>query len=182
MALRNITNVVDEINLNIQANLSYSNNRFYSVCVQHTKNEKGIIITREGNSTVGELVSPNNLRNIIFYHRIIEQEVSELPIGKGNQLYQHSVTTMRMVAIGRRRDIPKNNQYWDNQDFAEEVVSIYNQKRRLTNKEGINVLGYNSNMAEILDEELPGQNWQKLKMELVVFTIDYTIRKLITCD
>jgi len=63
--MRSIYEVVEEINNKLSAGISYGNNTFHNLCVKTVKNDQTLIITRKQGS-IGSLISPSNLRNMIF--------------------------------------------------------------------------------------------------------------------
>lgn len=172
--------IVDQINTYLASNLSYSNNLFYNLCLQQEKNDKTFIVTRQGARDQGVLVSPDNLRNMTIYHRIISEGLSPAPGGKGRAIAQFNTTTVKLVGIGPRKNIPKSNQYWDNQRFAEEVVKLLNQLPKLESKEIVAVTNYSSDLKAILEEEIPGQSTNMLTFEIVAYSVEYTIKKRIS--
>lgn len=180
MSATNINTIVDQINTYLEANLSYGNNRYYNLCFQQEKNDKTFIVTRQGQSEQGVLVSPDQLRNMIIYHRITGEAVQPAPGGKGRAMYQFNNTTVKLVAIGLRKYIPKNDNYYDNQHYAEEIVKLLNRLPKLDSKEIVVVTNYSSDIDAILSEEIPGQVYNHLKLEIVACSVEYTVKKRIT--
>lgn len=179
--MRKLTEIVSEINDTIKNCLSYSDNAYFNISEQHEKDDKSFLLTRS-DGTQGQIVVNTNQENVSFYHRILEEEISDIPGGRGNKVAQMQETTMRLVCYGQRKRIAKDQFNIDNQEFMTEVLQILNKTTTLTGKEFIIVQDQNSIFNEVNDEEFNGQLKKNLRLELVTFYIDYLIKRKINCD
>ena len=178
--MRSIYEVIEEINTKLSAGISYGNNTFHNLCVKTVKNDQTLIITRKQGS-IGSLISPSNLRNMIFYHRIIDEGFTPTKSGKGSNTYTFQNTVVRLVGIGRRKNI-SNASHWDNQEFLNEAVRVLNSNTRLSDKETVTINNRSSDWGTVMGEELDDEEkWKQLKLEMVVFYVDYTVQKRVVC-
>ncbi len=180
--MRKLTEIVTEINQKIAAGISYGDNVYYNISEQHEKDGKSFILTRKEDGTQGQLVVNTNQQNVSFYHRILDEEISEAPFGRGNKVAQFQETTLRLVCYGQRNRIGKDQNNIDNQEFMSEVLRIFNKNTTLTGKETVIVEDQSSVFNVVNEEEFDEQLKKNLRLELITFYIEYKVKRKINCE
>ena len=181
-----LAETVNEINQKLEVGLSYTAD-FYNISEQKTKNdsqgvEKQFIVARR-DGTQGQLPIPKPGNSLVFYHRILEESLSDVPGGKGNKVAQMSQTTMRLVCYGPRQGIGKDQNNLDSHEFLMEVLRILNQNPTYTNKETVIINGDQSSVYQtVREDELPTLLPKELIFEMVAFYVDYRVKRRINCN
>ena len=88
---------------------------------------------------------------------------------------------MRLIGVGVRKNITSSTD-WNNPDIAADVAALIGANTRLTGREVVAVTGYNTNKADIFNEEYPGNpEFNSKTLELIAFSVDYTIQQRQIC-
>jgi len=177
MAVRTLDAILTEINNDIEANISYSNNNFYTEAWKQPRNEISWPLIRTGKRE-GRKITPLDTRALQIYHRQAEPiETQPLEVYRGIKQYVNIVYHMRLVGVGARANITQKT-YNDTADLANEVMEILAVNSSLSGRERLMVEGTaNTNVLEVLNEEYEGNESvnQKWSLDYVAFSIDYTI-------
>lgn len=172
-----------EINTLLSA-LPYSGNTtFHKLAYLQTKadrdgNERVFPIVRRGQSEAYQ-ISPQDIKSMIFYHRIIEQTDEPTDQGKGTDMIMFTTYTMRLVGVGHRRKLSVLNDE-DNADLATAVKLLLNGKT-LSDRSKVWPVSTNSNKIAIFNEEWAGYDFNRESLEITAFSIDYNIKQRIVC-
>ena len=177
MPARTLDAILTEINLDIQNNISYPSNNFFTEAWLQPRNEINWPLIRIGKRE-GKKITPVDTRALQVYHRQIEPiETQPLEVYRGVRQYVNILYNMRLVGVGARANIT-SKVYNDTADLANEVMEILAVNSSLTNRERLMVEGTaNTNTLEVLNEEYEGNEStnQKWSLDYIAFSIDYTI-------
>lgn len=182
---QSLNECLEEVN-NLLSVLPYAGNTtFYKLAylqpiVDRAGNEVTFPIVRRIQSE-GYQVSPQDIKSMIFYHRLIEETDEPIPDqGKGTDTVMFTTYTVRLVGIGHRRKLSVLNDE-DNADLARAVKLLLNGKT-LSDRSKIWPISTNSNKNSIFGEEWAGYNFNHLSLELTAFSIDYNIKQRVVCN
>lgn len=164
--------------------LPYSGNTtFYKLAYLQTKND------REGNDRVFPIVrrgqseayqiSPQDIKSMIFYHRVIDQTDEPTTQGKGTDIVIFTTYTIRLIGVGHRRKLSVLNDE-DNPDLANTVRLLLNGKT-LSDKSKVWPIAVNSDKLSIFNEEWAGYDFSRDSLEITAFSIDYNLKQRIVC-
>ena len=177
--VRNLVDILTEINDAIKAGLSYGGtSQFFTLAHIQTQNDKSFPVANTGSGN-GTQISHNDTYPLQIYHRIITaDQFSDPERGKGNKPYRFKIYNMKMVGLGRTNKI--NNVARDiNHEVAEDVSNLipaYGENREYIEPGQIEVI-----RSKVWDEEFNGFDISKSSLEYIAFTIDYTIQQRTDC-
>ena len=166
--MREINDIVKEINEKITVDA-----KFYQLATLQTKDGKTFPAINTGNGQ-GEKISPEN--SLQIYHRILDSETeTDTNLGKGKFPYQNRIYTMKLVGIGNMRKV--SGSYDTNDKIKNEVFDQIPQV--LSGKEIIIPGDENIIREDVLGAEFDGINLDKLRLDLIAFSIEYEIKQRI---
>lgn len=174
-----LTNLLGEVNDLLSAGLSYSaNTTFHKLAYLQPKDDRTFPIVRRGQREAYQ-ISPQDVKSMVFYHRLIEETDEPTDQGKGTDMVKFTTYTIRLVGVGHRRKLSVSNDE-DNTDLARAVKILLNGQT-LSDRSKVWPITTNSNKIEIFNEEWEGFDFSRESLEITAFSIDYHIKQRIVC-
>ena len=178
---RVLTNILDEINLTIQANLAYADEvRFWKEAYLQDKDGVTAPLVNNG-SEQGYRVSWDDRFALQIYHRVIDSDVStDNNSGYGKYPYVNRTWIMQLTCIGNTKRLTDRS-YEGNTDVASEVF-LSMPASKLTGGEWITLGDLNTDKLRVMQTEFDGAPFKSLSLQLIAFTLEYEILQKYRCN
>ena len=170
--------LLGEINTAIQLNLVYGDSvQFFRQAYLYEKDGKTRPLLNLG-SKQGQYISYDHGYPLQIYHRAIGNSTDVDPAaGKGRFPYITRTYQMLLVGLGNTNKLTARG-YEGNDDVANEVFAAM----PIPLPDGYLFPGdINLDKHEIIETEFAGNDFKKLSLELVAFTIEYEIQQKVRC-
>jgi hypothetical protein len=178
---RVLDNILQEINLTIAANLSYSAQvQFWKEAYLQDKDGITAPLVNNGQEQ-GYRVSWDDRYALQIYHRVIDSDVSSDPAtGYGKYPYINRTWVMQLVCIGNTKRLT-NRAYEGNTDVASEVF-LAMPATKLSGGEWITLGDINTDKLNVMQTEFDGAPFKSLSLQLIAFTLEYEILQKYRCN
>jgi len=181
--MRILDNILEEINLNIQAGLNSLTDfvnlgnqaKFYRETTLQEKDGVTFPIIKTGSGKGSRAVIDNEYP-LIIYHRVIDAETREAPDqGYGTNPARFKDFQMRLFVYGTLKKL--NN---PNHDYTTDLMQIIYDCLPVSLDQGEKVMPKDE-ILDIIGEEFAGATTKHLSVIHTNFAIDYTIIQRIDC-
>ena len=173
MAERSLNSILDEINTYIKTVSFGGKITTWNLAYLQEKDEKTFPLVNQGNRN-GYKISWDDKYPLQTYHRIIDVEnETDASRGFGSKIYRRRTYKMRLVGIGSKLKLSVAP-YEDNQEICKTVADSL--PSILSNKEFLEVTGFEVTKQEVYDNEFTGIDQKSLSLEGIAFWIEYDLK------